>query len=296
MLSWDDFRFVKAIADARSLAGAATVLGVNHSTVFRRLGQIEDGLGTRLFERGRAGYALTAGGEEMVQLAERMSEDIVGFERKVTGQDLRPSGELRVTMNDVILLHLFTPILAGFRRTYPQIKLDLVISNQRLNLSKRDADVAVRTVFQRPEGLAGHCIARIAWAVLAPSNVAARTFDAAVHGREHDWIGFDSHLPVGAVAKWFKENVAEDRIVCRFNTVLGVAEAVAAGIGFALLPCLIGDSAPGVRQLGPPVRGLETELWVLTHPDLLQTARVRAFIEHCEAEMARRKSAIERPD
>jgi molybdenum-dependent DNA-binding transcriptional regulator ModE len=100
MLSWDDFRYVKAIAEARSLAGAAGSLGVNHSTVFRRLSQIEQQLGSRLFERGRAGYALTACGEQMVELADRMGEDIVSFERKVTGQDLRPSGELRVTTSD----------------------------------------------------------------------------------------------------------------------------------------------------------------------------------------------------
>src|SRR5437588_5907020 len=100
MLSWDDFRYVKAIADTRSLGGAAQELSVNHSTVFRRLAQIEKQLGSRLFERSRGGYALTPCGEEMVRLAERMGEDIVSFERQVTGHDLRPSGELRVTTND----------------------------------------------------------------------------------------------------------------------------------------------------------------------------------------------------
>src|SRR6266704_4321261 len=120
MLSWDDFRFVKAIADSRSLAGAATSLGVNHSTVFRRLGQIERQLGSRLFERGRAGYALTPSGEEMVELAERVDEDITAFERRVTGQDLRPSGELRITTNDMVLLHLLTDVLVKFRRAYPE--------------------------------------------------------------------------------------------------------------------------------------------------------------------------------
>ena len=98
MLSWDDFRYVKAIADTRSLGGAAELLGVNHSTVFRRLGQIEQQLGSRLFERGRAGYAPTACGEQMVELAERMGEDIIAFERKATGQDLRgPGSSARIT-------------------------------------------------------------------------------------------------------------------------------------------------------------------------------------------------------
>src|SRR5262245_44438378 len=106
MLSWDDFRYVKAIADSRSLNGAAQALNVNHSTVFRRLGQIEQQLGSRLFDRGRAGYALTTSGEEMVRLAERIGDDVTAFERKVTGQDLRPSGDLRITTNDMLLLHL----------------------------------------------------------------------------------------------------------------------------------------------------------------------------------------------
>jgi len=161
MLSWDDFRYVKAIAEARSLAGAGEHLGVNHSTVFRRLGQIEQHLGSRLFERGRAGYALTPCGTEMVDLAERMFQEIVGFERRVTGQDLRPSGELRITASDVLLRHLLSAVFVAFRRAYPDIVLDIVVSNQRLNLTKRDADVAVRAAYQSPEPLAGAKVARI---------------------------------------------------------------------------------------------------------------------------------------
>ena len=122
MLSWDDFRYLKAITDTRTLAGAAAELAVNHSTVFRRLSQIEKQLGSRLFERSRsAGYALTPCGEEMVRLAERTGEDLVAFERHVTGHDLRPSGELRVTTNDTLLVHLMTGVFAEFRKTYPEM-------------------------------------------------------------------------------------------------------------------------------------------------------------------------------
>src|SRR5437868_15150415 len=108
MLSWDDFRYVKAIADTRSLGGAATELSVNHSTVFRRLAQIEKQLGSRLFERSRGGYALTPCGEEMVRLAERMGEDIVTFERQVTGDDLRRSGAVRIAPHATALIDLMT--------------------------------------------------------------------------------------------------------------------------------------------------------------------------------------------
>src|SRR5215210_673099 len=178
MLSWDDFRYVKAIADTRSLGGAAEALAVNHSTVFRRLAQIEKGLGSRLFERSRGGYALTPCGEEMVRLAERMGEDIITFERQVTGHDLRPSGELRVTTNDTALVHLMTDVFADFRRAYPEIVLDVVVANQALNLSKRDADVAVRATDRPPDALIGRRAASIAWAVFGAGTKAAEAFDA----------------------------------------------------------------------------------------------------------------------
>ena len=293
MLSWDDFRYVKAIAGTRSLSGAAETLGVNHSTVFRRLGQIEQQLGSRLFERGRAGYALTPSGEEMVELAERMGEDIVSFERKVTGQDLRPSGELRVTTSDVVLLHLLNDVLIGFRRAYPEIVLDILVSNQRLNLSKRDADVALRATYQPPDSLEGRRVARIAWAVFGPSALASKPFEPAKDGHQHDWIAFADHFSVAKATKWLREHVDETRIVYKVNSLVGLAEAAAGGVGIALLPCFVGTAVPGLARLGPPLPELEGELWLLTHPDLRNTARVRAFLDYCAAEIAKRRKAIE---
>jgi DNA-binding transcriptional LysR family regulator len=291
MLSWDDFRYVKAIAETRSLAGAAEVLGVNHSTMFRRLGQVEHQLGSRLFERNRGGYALTPCGEEMVRLAERMDEDIVTFQRKVTGHDLRPSGELRITTNDTLLTHLLTEVLAAFHRAYPAIVLDLVVSNQSLNLSKRDADVAVRATDRPPEALVGRRVVGIAWAIHGPAG-AADGFDVR-EARRHDWVGFGDNLAGLKAARWLRENTGGERIVYRSNTVLGLAEAAAAGIGLALLPCFIGAAMPGLARLAPPDPALESGLWLLTHPDLRHTARVRAFLDFAAAEIGKRRKVIE---
>jgi DNA-binding transcriptional LysR family regulator len=291
MLSWDDFRYVKAIADTRSLGGAAAELSVNHSTVFRRLAQIEKQLGSRLFERSRAGYALTPCGEEMVRLAERMGEDIVTFERQVTGHDLRPSGELRITTNDTVLVHLMTQVFADFRRAYPEIVLDVVVSNQALNLSKRDADVAVRATDRPPEALIGRRAAGIAWAVFANAGSAPESFDIA-DARNADWIGFGDNLANLKAAKWLNERAAA-RIVYKINTVLGLAEAAAAGIGLALLPCFIGSATPGLTRLTAPIAELTNGIWLLTHPDLRQTARVRAFMDFAASEIAKQRKAIE---
>jgi DNA-binding transcriptional LysR family regulator len=292
MLSWDDFRYVKAIADTRSLAGAATELSVNHSTVFRRLAQIESQLGSRLFERSRAGYALTPCGEEMVRLAERMGEDIVAFERQVTGHDLRPSGELRVTTNDTVLVHMMTGIFASFRKAYPEIVLDVVVSNQALNLSKRDADVAVRATDRPPDALIGRRAASIAWAVFAAASIAPESFDPETDSHSFEWIGFGDNLANLKAAKWLKER-AGGHIVYRINTVLGLAEATAAGMGLALLPCFIGSATPGLTRLTGPLPDLANGIWLLTHADLRQTARVRAFMDFAASEIAKQRKTIE---
>ncbi len=293
MLSWDDFRYVKAIADTRSLAGAAEQLGINHSTVFRRLSQIEQHLGSRLFERGRGGYALTACGEEMVGLAQRLGEDIITFERKVTGQDLRPSGDLRITTSDIILLRILNDVLIGFRRAYPKIVVDLLVTNRILNLSKREADVALRATYLGPESLAGRLVSRLAWAVYGPRELAEKPFDLQIDGRQHDWIAFGDHISIAKALRWLREHVEEGRIVYKTNTMIGLAEAAQAGVGLALLPCFVGAAVPGLAQISPALPDLEAELWLVTHPDLRNTVRVRAFMDYCAAEIAKRRKVIE---
>ena len=293
MLSWDDFRYVKAIAASRSLAAAAGQLGVNHSTVFRRLAQIEHQLGSRLFERNRAGYSLTACGEEMVQLAERMSEDIVTFERRITGQDLRPSGELRVTTSDLVLSHLLIDSLVRFRRAYPEIQLDLVVSNQLLNLSKRDADVAVRAVYQAPDGLIGHKVSNVAWAVFGPRALANESFDLATAYHQQNWVTRIDHAAVGRMLRWLKEHVPEERVVYKADSMVGLADAVAAGMGLALLPCFVAAGSLRLAQLSPVLPEMQGELWLLTHPDLRKTTRVRAFLDFCLDDIGQQRALIE---
>ncbi|MFD1331730.1 LysR family transcriptional regulator [Methylopila musalis] len=289
MLAWDDFRLVKCISERRSLAGAAVTLGVNASTVFRRLGALEERLGARLFERGRAGYALTPAGEEMVQVAERMAEDILAFERRVSGQDLAPAGELRVTTNDSMLIHQLTGLFVGFRAAYPEITLDVVVGNAPLNLSKRDADVAIRATSNPPETLVGRRIADIRWAIYgAPPLTPVRTLEEL---GDLPWIGPGDML--APLQRWLRETVGERREVYRLSTVLGMAEAVAAGIGVGPLPCFIGCSTPGLVRLFDPPNQSPASLWLLTHPDLRASARVRAFMDYMGHELGRRRALFE---
>lgn len=297
-LAWDDFRLVKAIADAKGLPSAAQQLGINHSTVFRRLRQIEAALGTPLFERHRVGYVPTAAGEEMVSLAGRLEEDITAFTRKVSGREPSPAGELRVTTNDSLLVHLLTPLFALFLVQCPDMRLDVVLSNQPLNLSKRDADVAIRATDNPPETLVGRRAARIAWALYGraadfPVPGAAADPDA-LHRRS--WISLGEDMAAMKVVRRVRENVPPERIAYRTNSVLGLGEAVEAGIGIAYLPCLIADVRPALVRLAPPDPELSADLWLLTHPDLRHAPRVRVFLDFMAAEIAKRRRVIEGTD
>ena len=293
-LAWDDFKLVRLISEAKGLAGAAARLGVNHSTVFRRLGQLEDALGTKLFERHRTGYTLTTAGEEMAALAERMDEDVAGFARKLAGQAISPAGELRVTTNDTLLAHLLTPICARFLAQCPDVRLDIVLSNQALNLSKRDADVAIRATDKPPETLVGRRMATIAWALYgrAADFPQAKTVDPAALA-DRTWVALGDNLAGLKAARFVRERVLPERIVYRVNTVLGLTEAVEAGIGVGPLPCFIADPRPALRRLSPPNPDFSTGLWLLTHPDLRASARVRAFLDFTAAEIVRLRPTIE---
>jgi DNA-binding transcriptional LysR family regulator len=293
-LAWDDFKLVRLIAEAKGLAGAADRLGVNHSTVFRRLGQLEEAIGTKLFERHRTGYALTAAGEEMAALAERMDDDVAGFARKLAGQVLSPAGELRVTTNDTLLTHLLTPLFARFCQRCPDVRLDVVLSNQALNLSKRDADVAIRATDTPPETLVGRRAATLTWALYgrAADFPQPGTLDLPTLATRA-WVALGDNLGAVKAARFVRERVAPERIVYKVNTVLGLTEAVEAGIGIGPLPCFIADARPALVRLAPPNPDFSTGLWLLTHPDLRHSARVRVFLDFLAAEIAKLRKFLE---
>lgn len=294
-LAWDDFRLIKAIADHRGLTGAATVLGVNHSTVFRRLGQIEEQLGLPLFERHKTGYVPTVAGAEMAELAGRMDEDVTAFARRLAGRDVAPSGELRITTTDTLHLNLLLPIFAAFRRLHPAIRLDLVLGNQALNLSRRDADIAIRASDSPGETLVGRRIATLSWAIYARAGDGLTAEEQAAPSLlfERDWVALGDQLGHVKAARFVREKVAPERIALKSSAVLGLAEAVEQGLGIGPLPCFIADQRPGLARLRPPDSDFSTGLWLLTHPDIRQIPRVRAFMDFVGGELAKKRALIE---
>lgn len=271
-----DLRTLLAIAREGSLAGAARRLRVNHSTVFRRLGAIEARLGTRLFERQGGSYATTEAGEDLLRTAERVEAEVEALERRLSGQDLRLTGTLRVTAPDDIAEILLLPLLAEFRAGYPEITVELVIDNRMLSLTRREADIALRPTREPPETLFGRRVATLGSTVYASKS---RAPSAPERLAGQPWVAWEEGTGPPPMARWLDKNVDRHAIGYRSNSLLNQASAVRAGLGRAILPCFQGDADPALERVMDPPAELDTGLWLLTHPDLRRTARIRALAD-----------------
>lgn len=275
---WDDLRVVRAIAETGSLSGAGRRLGLSHATVFRRLGAIEVRLGVRLFERARGGYSPTPAGEDLAATAVRVADEVLEVERRLAGQDLQPAGSLRVTTTDTLLFGLLSPIFTAFREAYPEIGLEVALSNNLFNLSRREADVAIRPAQDPPEALVGRKIGTIAQAVYGRADL----LDEALEPRglpSKSWVGPDETMGYRALERWMERQELQAACHYRLDSLLAIFAAVREGAGLAVLPCYLGDCAPELRRHGAAIPELATDLWLLTHPDLRRVARIRAFLD-----------------
>ena len=290
-LPWSDLQLLGAVAEARTLPAAASRLGLDHSTVFRRLRQIEAALGIPVFERTPQGYVPTAAGTGLVALADQVAGQLADTLRRLSGQIPEPEGEVRIATSDALLCNLLMPLLAAFQEQCPRVRLDIVTGNVPLNLSRRDADVAIRATAAPPDTLVGRKVARIAWAPYAArSLVGAQDLAGLLHtGR---WVGFGDALAGLAGAARLRA-LPPERVASRFDTVSGIRAAIMAGVGIGLLPCFAGDGEAALVRLSPPESTLSTDLWLLTHPDLRHAPRIRLLLDDLAARLAALRSRIE---
>lgn len=292
-LSWDDFRLVKAVERAQGLAGAAAELQVDQSTIFRRLGALEESLGAPLFERRRSDYRLTPSGEEMAQAAARMEEDALSTERRIRGKAITPRGEIRIATADSLLTYLLTPMFRRFQDLCPDIRLDVVVGNAPLNLSKRDADIAIRATQAPPDTLVGRKIAPISWALygLRTDFPEGDAFPGADILAERRWAALGEDMAALRAVRAFVD-IRPEKIVFRANSVLALAQAVETGIGVGHLPCFIGDRSPALRRLSDIRPDMGADLWLLTHEDLRHSPRIRIFMDYIGDELMKQRAAI----
>ena len=290
-LEWTDLQHLLAVAEAGSLAGGARALGVNHTTVLRRVLAFEKQLGVKLFARSPTGYTLTAAGEEVAAGARAMQDTVHEVERRIAGRDLRLTGTVRVTSTDTLALGVLPAALATFADAHPANRLELTTTPVMLNLSKRDADVAVRPASSPPDNLVGRRVSALAFALYASPAYLERV-PARRDLDRHAWLALDDSLASTVVARWMAKTL-DVTPVLRTDTLTALAYAAAAGLGVAALPCFVGDAIPALRRVRGVVAEMASELWVLTHADLKSTARIRAVTDHLAGAIAAQRPLLE---
>jgi DNA-binding transcriptional LysR family regulator len=273
-LDWSDYLTLLQIEQAGSLSAAARLSGVSHPTMMRRLNQIESQIGTRLFERLRQGYRPTAAGEELLDAARHIRDLTVAAERKVAGRDRRPRGRVVLTTTDTLFAGLLAPSLPAFRRAYPEILLETRVSNDVYDLARRDADIALRPAAEPEPYLVGRRLGVIRQAIYAARDLADQRLE------DMQMIGPSRDMPYDALRSWLRTSGWETRCSLQLNSIMAIFHAACAGAGAAVLPSYLGEPARELVRRDAPIGPLDTDLWLLTHPDLQKTARVRATLEH----------------
>jgi DNA-binding transcriptional LysR family regulator len=286
MIDWDDVRYFLAVARGGSVRAAAERLGVNHATVLRRIAQLEERLEAQMFEKLPSGYRLTAAGEEVLELADQMEASSLQLETRVLGRDQSVSGLLRVTMPPPVATHLLMPDLADFARLYPDIEMEILSSGDLANLTNREADVALRVVYDRktlplnlhglkgPEVFGGIYISR--------DRLAAWRAGAADPIR---WIV----ISMFGVPDWVREGeVRATGAPFRTTDIEAQLMAVRQGLGITTLPCFVGDPDPLLTRVPGTDLHMYGTLWLLTQGEARKTKRVRLFTEFISRRLALR--------
>jgi DNA-binding transcriptional LysR family regulator len=293
MIDWDDIRYFLAVARRGSITSAARDLGVNHSTVSRRIAAFEDNLGVRLFDRIATGYNLTPAGQEMVPSAQRMEEEALGLDRRLYGRDTELSGQLRVTTAGTFVNPFLMEQIGKFLAEYPGIDIELVVSTDLANLHAREVDVAIRATLNPPDTLVGRRIGRLTAMLYGRSDFIAPGEPGAPNSAAApDVIAFDGARDY-THASWFRDVYPNARARIKLNSVEAAFHAILAGVGIGMLPCHIGDTSPELRRLPPYHLEPVFDLWLLTHADLRRTAKVRAFINFMANAIMPHKDLIE---
>lgn len=288
-LRWDDVRIYLAIHRNGSLAAAARMLGIDQTTVARRLQAFEESLDARLFDRTSEGMSLTPAGESILDAAEGVEGNIHALERQVAGVDARVEGTVRVATSEAFAVGFLAPRLALIHQRHPAIVVELAGSQHFVALSRREADIAIRL---RPSGLPPaqeNVVCRklldLTWRLYASEDYLARHPSIEADDLAgHQLLDYDEESPQLPGLDWLRAHRASARVQLKGTSIVTLVALARAGLGLALLPDIF---AGGTPRLVPVTGSLATATgWLLVHADLQRVARVRAVIDSI-AELAR---------
>jgi DNA-binding transcriptional LysR family regulator len=289
MFDWNDLKYLLAVAQHQSTLGASRALGVNQSTVQRRLVELERGIGQPLVKRHPTGYRLTEFGAALLPHAEQVARAVLALEQRVESARRDVVGVVRMTCPEPLVNRINqSGLLDRFHARYPGLRVEFVMSDKYLDLSRGDADVALRSGDTVDNELVGRKIADSLWAVYASRQYIAQ------HGQpdrveamaQHALVGLDDSMSGHRAAQWLQRVAPDGRMAARNNSVLGLLYSAKAGLGLTPLPTAVADAEPELVRVLGPVPEL-TRVWrILTTRELRRTPRVASFFDFIVEESA----------
>lgn len=274
-----DLDLTLALVRGGSLVRAGERLGVDPSTVFRALQRIERGLGRPLFERSRAGYRASELASQLAEHAERMEAALEAARSAVQAAPAQVSGTVRLTTTDAVLHGVVAPALSSLQQRHPGLDYELHTGNERVSLTRRDADIALRATKRPPPHLVGQCLGAIRVAVYTARRGGVRRW-ADVEAGHADWIAPDDALPDHPSVRWRQRQFPKVQPRYRVGSILSVLELTALGLGVGVVPLFLAEGRADLKRLTEPLDDGGTELWLLTHPESRHLRRVGAVYSH----------------
>ena len=281
-MQWDDLRYVLAVARTGSALRAARSLGVDQTTVLRKLDLLETTLGTSLFERRKSGQTPTPAGKLVAETAERMEKEARSLENALATRRRIVGGAVRLTTSDGLAARFVTPCMRAFQALYPGVSVELIATDERLDIAAGEADVALRGS-SHPEGagIVAQRMPDILWTIYCgPAYAAERGIpDSREALRGHEIVGFEGRLTRLPGWRWLAEAVPDAIVRFRSSSFVSMASNLKAGLGVGPLPTIIGDAESNLVRCFPPPPELRDELWLIVREELKNEPHVRAFAD-----------------
>ncbi len=288
MFDWNDLRHFLAVAREGSTLAAAKTLGVNQSTVHRRLVELERRLGCVLVERHPTGYRLTEFGKDLLPHAQRVEDEANALQRRVMAFDQKMRGSIRLTCSTTVAHRLMTTqFLDAFHARFPEVKVELLMTERLLDISKGEADVAIRGGGPKEPNLVGKKIADVPWGIYASRRYIER------HGRPkrpedadaHSVIEFIGEIANLKAAEWLRSKAPLATVAGQSSNIPSVLMAVKAGVGLAALPAPLANHDNELVCVFGPIAELDYPTFLVTHRELRDIPRIRAFFEYCQTQL-----------
>ena len=278
MHEWDELRIALAVSRHRTLTAAAHALRVNPTTVGRRLDAFERRLGAKLFTKTRDGLRPTRAGDAAIEIALRIEDHILAFERRTRDRDAQLEGLVRVTAGDGVMLSV-APLVSAFRARYPGVQLDLMAENRVVDLVRGEADIAIRIVKPTTPTLIAQKVATIGIGLYARDDYLARAprLETPQDLAAHTLIGMAPPFDNGPEAQWLaRHGVTQYGVRC--NTISLVLSVAAAGSGIAYLPHNLAAMEPRLQRVLRDAKLQSRDVWLVVHREVKTRAPIRAVL------------------